>query len=98
MQAMGTIERNNINPAKRNAECPLLAQRTWACAPHMSAIGGKAGRGFRIAKCVFQQSKSNVHCGDGAVDDAGISRRNAHGDAAVNADRCVAGLASGLAT
>ena len=38
----------------------------------------------------------SLHCGDGAIDDAGFLGRDASGNVAVNADGGVAGLASGL--
>jgi hypothetical protein len=42
----------------------------------------------------FVRSDSNVHCGDGAIDDARVLGRNDRGAVAVNAYGRLAGLAS----
>jgi hypothetical protein len=53
---------------------------------------------FCCNDCSVLGTIESLHCGDGVIDDAGIHGRDYRGNAAVNADRSLDGLARSLAT
>jgi hypothetical protein len=53
---------------------------------------------FCCNDCFVLGTIESLHCGDGVIDDARIRGRDYRGNAAVNADRSLDGLASSLAT